>query len=113
MPWARRSATLIWGVLLLGALGAVGLKWPKGLAYPLGVLLLWLAVRMAHSGRQTWPKRDRTVGCNRRKVASLGRTPHSAAPLAVVTSLLYWCFALPPESVLWQLTLPAGTRRRR
>ena len=41
---AAEGATLIWGVLLLGGLGAVGLKWPKGLAYPLGVFLLWVAV---------------------------------------------------------------------
>ena len=29
---------LIYGGLLFSGLGAVGLKWPRGLAYPLGVM---------------------------------------------------------------------------
>jgi cardiolipin synthase len=41
---AAEAGSLIWGVLLLGALGFVGVWWPKGLAYPLGVLLLWTAI---------------------------------------------------------------------
>ena len=66
---AAEVATLIWGVLLLGALGVVGLKWPKGLAYPLGVFLLWVAVGWLIQAVRLWPQRDRTVGGNRRKVA--------------------------------------------
>jgi cardiolipin synthase len=41
---AAEAVTLLWGTLLLGALGFVGLKWPKGLAYPLGIFLLWVAI---------------------------------------------------------------------
>jgi cardiolipin synthase len=41
---AAEAVTLLWGALLLLALGAVGLVWPKVLAYPLGVFLLWLGV---------------------------------------------------------------------
>jgi cardiolipin synthase A/B len=41
---AAEAGSLIWGVVLLGVLGAVGLKWPKGLAYPIGVLFLWTAI---------------------------------------------------------------------
>jgi cardiolipin synthase A/B len=44
---AAEAGSLIWGVILLGALGFVGLKWPKGLAYPFGVLFLWTAVSWA------------------------------------------------------------------
>jgi cardiolipin synthase len=44
---AAEAGSLIWGLLLLGGLGFVGLKWPKGLAYPVGVLLLWIAVSWA------------------------------------------------------------------
>jgi hypothetical protein len=41
---AAEAGALIWGVLLMAALGVVGLKWPKGLAYPFGVFFLWVAV---------------------------------------------------------------------
>jgi cardiolipin synthase len=41
---ATEAVTLIWGVLLLGSLGFVGLRWPKALAYPLAVFLVWVAV---------------------------------------------------------------------
>jgi cardiolipin synthase len=44
---AAEAGSLIWGLLLLGGLGFVGLNWPKGLAYPVGVLLLWIAVSWA------------------------------------------------------------------
>ncbi len=36
---AAEAVTLIWGIVFLAALGFVGLRWPKGLAYPLAVLL--------------------------------------------------------------------------
>jgi cardiolipin synthase A/B len=41
---AAEAGSLIWGLIFLSALGGVGLKWPKGLAYPLGVFLLWIAI---------------------------------------------------------------------
>jgi cardiolipin synthase len=41
---AFEAWTLLYGAILLGALGLVGLKWPTGLAYPLGGFLAWLAV---------------------------------------------------------------------
>jgi cardiolipin synthase len=43
---AAEAGSLIWGVILLGALGFVGLKWPKALAYPLGVMFLWIGVSL-------------------------------------------------------------------
>ena len=41
---AAEAWTLLWGVALLFGLGFVGLKWPKALAYPIGVFLVWVAV---------------------------------------------------------------------
>jgi cardiolipin synthase len=41
---AAEAGSLIWGVLLFAALGFVGLKWPRVLAYPFGVFFLWIAV---------------------------------------------------------------------
>ena len=41
---AAEAGTLFWGILLLAALGLVGLKWPKSLGYPLAVFLLWVAI---------------------------------------------------------------------
>lgn len=41
---AAEAWTLLYGALLVGALGIVGLKWPKGLAWPLGVFALWLSL---------------------------------------------------------------------
>jgi cardiolipin synthase len=56
---AAEAATLLWGVLLLGALGFVGLKWPRGLAYPVGVVLLWLAVSWLLQLFKLWRIRSR------------------------------------------------------
>jgi cardiolipin synthase len=56
---ATESVTLIWGVALLVALGAVSLKWPRGIAYPLGVLLLWLALSWLLQAVKVWRRRDR------------------------------------------------------
>jgi cardiolipin synthase len=56
---AAETATLVWGVVLLAALGAICLKWPRAIAYPLGVLLLWLAVSWLLQAGRTWWKRDR------------------------------------------------------
>jgi cardiolipin synthase A/B len=36
--------TLLYGALLLGGLGVVGLTWPKVIAWPLGIFALWLAL---------------------------------------------------------------------
>jgi len=54
---AAEAATLIWGIVFVAALGLVGLKWPRGLAYPLGVLLLWLAVSWTLQAIKLWPLR--------------------------------------------------------
>ena len=56
---ATESVMLIWGVALLVALGAVSLKWPRGIAYPLGVLLLWLALSWLLQAIKVWRRRDR------------------------------------------------------
>jgi cardiolipin synthase len=57
---AAEAGSLLWGVMLLGALGFVGLKWPKGLAYPLGVFFLWVAVSWTFQTVKLWRHRDRT-----------------------------------------------------
>jgi cardiolipin synthase len=54
---AAEAATLIWGIVLLAVLGGVGLKWPKGLAYPIGVLLIWLSVSWTLQAIKLWPLR--------------------------------------------------------
>ena len=54
---AAEAATLIWGIVFVAALGFVGLKWPRGLAYPLGVLLVWLAVSWSLQAIKLWPLR--------------------------------------------------------
>jgi cardiolipin synthase len=41
---AAEAGSLIWGVILLAALGFVGLKWPRALAYPFGVFFSWIAI---------------------------------------------------------------------
>jgi cardiolipin synthase len=57
---AAEAGSLIWGVVLMGALGFVGLKWPKGLAYPFGVFFLWVAVSWLIQGVKLLRNRDRT-----------------------------------------------------
>ena len=54
---AAEAITLIWGIVLIAALGAVGLKWPRALAYPLGVLFIWIAVSWAIQAVRLWPLR--------------------------------------------------------
>jgi cardiolipin synthase A/B len=56
---AAEAATLLWGVLLLGALGFVGLNWPRVLAYPIGVFLIWLAVSWLLQSVKLWRIRSR------------------------------------------------------
>jgi cardiolipin synthase A/B len=55
---AAEAATLAWGFLLLGALGFVGLKWPKALAYPVGVFLLWIAIGWLIQTAKLWRRRE-------------------------------------------------------
>jgi cardiolipin synthase len=57
---AAEAGSLIWGVLLFGALGFVGLQWPKGLAYPFGVFFLWVAVSWAIQAAKLLARRHRT-----------------------------------------------------
>jgi cardiolipin synthase len=54
---AAEAVTLIWGIVLLAGLGVVGLVWPKGLAYPLGVLLIWLSLSWTLQAIKLWPLR--------------------------------------------------------
>lgn len=56
---AAELGPLIWGVALCGALGLIGLYWPRALAYPLGVFLLWIAVAWAIQGATLWWRRRR------------------------------------------------------
>jgi cardiolipin synthase len=58
---AAEAGPLLWGVLLLGAIGFVGLKWPKALAYPLGVLLLWTAISWSIQALKLFRRRSRAV----------------------------------------------------
>lgn len=57
---AAEAGSLVWGVLLLGALGVVGLKWPRGLAYPFGVFFLWVAASWLIQAVKLWRHRKRT-----------------------------------------------------
>ena len=56
---AAEAVTLIWGIVLIGALGAVGLQWPRALAYPLGVLFVWIAASWTIQAVRLWPLRRR------------------------------------------------------
>jgi cardiolipin synthase len=58
---AAEAGSLVWGVILLGALGFVGMKWPKGLAYPIGVLFLWLALGWLIQAVKLWRHRERAA----------------------------------------------------
>ena len=58
---ATESVMLVWGVVLLLALGAVSLKWPRGIAYPLGVLLIWLAFSWLLQAVKAWRRRERSL----------------------------------------------------
>jgi cardiolipin synthase len=57
---AAEAGSLIWGVVLMGALGFVGLKWPKGLAYPFGVFFLWVAISWLMQAVRLLRHRERT-----------------------------------------------------
>jgi cardiolipin synthase A/B len=58
---AAEAVTLLWGTLLIGGLGFVGLKWPRALAYPLGVFLLWVAAAMVIQAVRLWRQRSRAA----------------------------------------------------
>jgi cardiolipin synthase A/B len=63
---AAEAGQLLWGVVLLGVLGFVGLKWPRGLAYPLGVFFLWLAVGWLIQAIRLWRRRERAIAPTRK-----------------------------------------------
>jgi cardiolipin synthase len=54
---AAEGVTLMWGVVFVAALGGVALRWPKGLAYTLGVLLIWLSLSWTLQAIKLWPLR--------------------------------------------------------
>jgi len=54
---AAEAVTLIWGIALVAALGIVGLRWPRALAYPLAILFLWIATSWAFQAIRLWPLR--------------------------------------------------------
>ena len=58
---AAEAGSLIWGVILMAALGFVGLKWPKGLAYPFGVFFMWVAISWAMQAVKLWRQREKAA----------------------------------------------------
>jgi hypothetical protein len=62
---AAEASTLLYGALLLGALGVVGLKWPMALAYPLGGVLLWVSVAWVIQSVKFWLRRERRLPTQR------------------------------------------------
>jgi cardiolipin synthase len=65
--------TLLYGALLLGTLGFVGIMWPRGLAWPLGVLALWLAASWLLGAARLWVAR-------RHATREKGRASRKPAP---------------------------------
>jgi cardiolipin synthase len=66
--------TLLYGVLLVATVGAIALKWPRVVAYPLGVFCLWVAISWtAHAvviwRRREWPGQARKDAGNRKDAA--------------------------------------------
>ncbi|MGE3274129.1 MAG: phosphatidylserine/phosphatidylglycerophosphate/cardiolipin synthase family protein [Vicinamibacterales bacterium] len=51
---AAESWTLLYGALLTLALGGIAIKWPKGLAWPIGVLLLWMGGTWLYDAWRLW-----------------------------------------------------------
>lgn len=72
---AAEAVTLIWGVVLIGALGAVGLQWPRALAYPFGVFFVWVAASWTIQAIKLWPLRHQA----RRGSDSPGKTSREDA----------------------------------
>lgn len=46
--------TLLYGALALGGLGAVAIKWPRSLAWPFGVIALWMAIGWLLQAVKLW-----------------------------------------------------------
>ena len=65
---AAEAVTLIWGIGFVAALGFVGFKWPRALAYPLGVLLIWLALSWTLQAIRLWPLRHQQSTTTRDRV---------------------------------------------
>jgi cardiolipin synthase len=59
---AAEAVTLLWGALLLAAIGLIGLKWPKALAYPFGVFFVWIALSWVIQTGKLLRARARTRG---------------------------------------------------
>lgn len=55
---AAEAWSLFYAVLLLGALGFIGLKWPKGLAYPFGFFFIWVAISLVVQLVKLWRLRE-------------------------------------------------------
>ncbi|MFN2445211.1 MAG: phosphatidylserine/phosphatidylglycerophosphate/cardiolipin synthase family protein [Vicinamibacterales bacterium] len=51
---STEAGALLYGGLLLGALAGVGLKWPRGLAWPLAIFALWLALSWLVQAAKLW-----------------------------------------------------------
>ncbi|MCA1586997.1 MAG: phospholipase D-like domain-containing protein [Acidobacteria bacterium] len=51
---SAEAGALLYGGLLLGALAGVGLKWPRGLAWPLAIFALWLALSWLVQAAKLW-----------------------------------------------------------
>jgi cardiolipin synthase A/B len=73
---AAEAVTLVWGVVLLAALGFVGLKWPRGLSYPFGVFCLWVALSWVIQAVKLWRSRERAA--KRVKVKDVAKREHAA-----------------------------------
>ena len=58
---AAEAGSLIWGVILFAAFGFIGLKWPKALAYPLGVFFAWVAISWTIQTGKLFRRRKRAV----------------------------------------------------
>jgi len=69
---AAEAVSLIWGIVLVAALGIIGLQWPRGLAYPLGVLFLWIAASWTIQAIRLWPLRRQQRTTTDRPKASAG-----------------------------------------
>ncbi|MGQ0735922.1 MAG: phospholipase D-like domain-containing protein [Acidobacteriota bacterium] len=79
---AAEIGMLLSGMLMLSALGAIGLSFPRLFAYPLGVLLVWLALGWGIQAARLrlWPLLYSRFGPGAGKRAEAGREDLSEAP---------------------------------
>jgi cardiolipin synthase len=60
--------------LLIGALGAVAFTFPRGIAYPVGVIAVWLAIALLYRGLSLYRRRPRDehrlAGDSRRRITT-------------------------------------------